>query len=279
MSDDTREPSNSEPSEESQILGLISPFIFKSLLDVIPAICKTLNWSPMAQAFLCEVLRVLPDDLETLLTIKHADLAQLLWGDVSELSGKRRIARAVSALKKDQLLSGFQAIWVELGDRVIVSGREQYLETSYKAVDAFGVIAELCFDGRAADVLALRDGARKRKMLALAQDICRRRGYQRVPARARQQPKQSATKSEAAGAVSSKVIAESRKPNENFSDDLDWFTERIYQHFIECGKADEEFRYRVKRVFHALEIAELRALETLDLHRRSKLKLVGGQPK
>ena len=70
-----------------------------------------------------------------------------------------------------------------------------------------------------------------------------------------------------------------RQPNEDFTVDIEAFADRFERQLAEQGLG-KEFIYTIKRVYHALEIAEQSAR---DLIVRSKtggrLKLVGGQPK
>lgn len=261
-----------KPSQDTQSFGYISPAVFKLMLDVIPALGQTLNWAPLSEVFLAHVLRNLPEGHGEF-AIRHADFARVLFRDLTEAAGRRRISRAVSSLKKDQALSGFQAVWIESGDRVPSGDGFDYSPTTYRLKEFFDFFASVQQKSVEYDLFAMALRKSRIELLLIVREVCKDRGFQAVPTRARQQAKKSATPSEACGA------SEPRKGKVT-KDDVDARINLLFDQLFECGQdwmsCGLVLPDLVRGLHRQLDMMEVRLREAVARSNKPRLKLIGG---
>lgn len=275
MQDVTTIQANSEPNQDSVVFGCLSPIVFKTVLDTTAVIGAVLNWSPLARSFLSEVLRQLPDD-GNVLALKHSEFAAILWPGCSLIAGRRRVGRAVQALKNDQQLSGFLAVWVESGNAIEVDGHKEYQPTTYRLRDFYSVFDRIQRRVAKDNVLALPQQKRRAQLRGIVQKICIDLKYQAVPSRARQQQK-SAAVSEAAGAASS--LGE-RVTKQDVHGRMEAALEELFQVGIDWANLGLNTKDYWTKVLAGLEVNELRLADAIARSNAPRgLKLVGGRPK
>lgn len=252
---------------DTEAFGKVSSATYQAILDTIPLIGAVLNWEPLACAFLAEVLRHLPLNGD-LLVISHVDFARLLWGeDMTKEAARRRIGRCVQALKRCQAMSGFLAVWVDVGKRVERGGALEFFQTSYRLREFFILFRELRVLAVEQDLMALPIRERKQTQLAIIQSLCDARQYQRIPARARQQrhfqaeekkPEPLPKVEKAPGAL----------PAMTYTKAEDWFLEQLQSHLISLGKVDGGFNAVINGLSKKIRLVEREALDVI--HGRKK---------
>jgi hypothetical protein len=268
---------------DSQFFSQFSPVVFQAILDVIPAICAVLKWTPLATSFLIEIIRQISLTGDAL-NLKHSEFGRILWGDdVSENAARRRISRAINSVKRCQLLSGFKAVHINSGSVAEFAGKAEYFPTSYELAEFVAVLTEIQKLAGEQNMMALNQRQRKLTQFAITKSICDARNYQQVPKLARVESKEkSASVVEAESAA--RVNKLRHLPNEDFNAVTEAYGEALYQRLCEVGEANPEYRHIVKRVYHEIEVAVNRSREMITTQNKREngkgsLKLVGGQLK
>lgn len=260
-------------------------------LNVLEEIGHILNFRPSGIKIAREVIRRVSGENKSF-SSSDAEFAEKIGIDI------RKFVRGKAALKEDQQLSNFRFIFIPPRRVIEKDGAHYGVPTKYQPGEYWSVSDALQFQTQKIDIFALSVSGAQKEIRELLQIILADFGAKRIERVKREKEKKekspslpctcdcascaacagkSATGSEANGAMSAEKLR--RQPNSDLSAELEEFSERFYQYLLERGRVDEEFRYRVKRAHHALEVAELRARDVMNVQKRSNLKLVGGQPK
>lgn len=209
------------------------------VLDVVFVVGSVLNWRQVSVSFLIEVLRRLGGESGSL-EIRHADFGAALWAHLDESSRKEKMSKRVAALKEDQSLSGFCAVWVS-SRRVTEGANGSFtgLPTLYKPGDFWTLFREIQEAVIGCDLLALPLKERRAKLRAIIEGLLKSRGCRpvlRMPAAKERKPKSNATSSEAAGAVDSVDSPALRSDGRVTKESCEQRIIQAYQFLFEVGQ-------------------------------------------
>ena len=289
----------SDLSDDTRIYQLSKPRNRIFELNVLREIASILNFRRGARDLAEEIIRRHNGE-NVSFSITDAEFAEKIWPSLPELTRNKKFIRAKKNLREDQQLSKFYFVWIPPRQVIEKNGKYSGVPTKYQPGQYWDASDTLQFQTQKIDLFAMKTNQAQREKRKLLEMILADFGAKRIE-RARKEKSgeekekstsppckcscsscvhcaaKGATGGEASGAR--RVEELRRLPNEDFAADLEAFADRFERRLAEQGMG-KEFIYTVKRVYHALEIAEQSAR---DLIVRSKtggrLKLVGGQAK
>lgn len=255
---------------DTEAFGRVSGATYQAILDVIPLLGAVLNWEPLACAFLADVLRHIPLNGEPFV-MSHVEFARLLWGvDIAKEAARRRIGRCVKALMGCQAMSGFLAVWIEVGKRVErKDGEVEFFHTTYRCRDFLAVFREIRLLAVEQDLMALPMRQRKATELAIIQSVCDAHEYQKIPARARQQRHFQSENAKPEPAPKAEAVP---PPGiVSFSEYQAAYHERLFQELVATGIGDAG-RALMSEALKATRLTERRWLDAVRSNGRGASK-------
>lgn len=281
-------------STNTVAFACLDPQVAVLILDVIGALVSVLRWRQVCQLLLIAILSRLAESPSFELT--HAEFSAALWPNLKDSAREEKFSKWLIKLKEDVALSNCAPIGIGK------PRKERRSDGSFKSLPTlylpgifwtlFRAVQDVATD---CDLLALDVRPRRAKVRAIVARWLKESGAVPIERTKKAEVTRRAkpTLPCACACASCKTCAAKpplpadklrKLPNEDFSADLDAFADRYYQHLRELGEVGKEFSYAVKRAYHALEVAELRAREIVETENkrevaRQYIKLVGGQPK